>query len=76
MRGDLDWIVMKALEKDRTRRYESAGGMARDIKRHLDGDPVEAGPPSAFYRMSTFCASTGWRWEQRSPLSRLWCSPS
>jgi eukaryotic-like serine/threonine-protein kinase len=54
MRGDLDWIVMKALEKDRTRRYESAGAMARDIKRHLDGDPVEAGPPSPYYRMSTF----------------------
>ena len=47
MRGDLDWIVMKALEKDRTRRYDSAGGLARDIERHLDGDPVEAGPPSA-----------------------------
>ena len=54
MRGDLDWIVMKALEKDRTRRYDSAGGMARDIQRHLDGDPVEAGPPSPFYRMSTY----------------------
>ena len=44
MRGDLDWIVMKALEKDRTRRYESASGFARDIERHLEGDPVEAGP--------------------------------
>ena len=54
VRGDLDWIVMKAIEKDRTRRYESAGGLARDIQRHLDGDPVEAGPPSPFYRMSTF----------------------
>ena len=40
--------------KDRTRRYESASGMARDIKRHLDGDPVEAGPPSALYRLHTF----------------------
>ncbi len=54
VRGELDWIVMKALEKDRTRRYESASGMARDIKRHLDGDPVEAGPPSALYRLNTF----------------------
>ena len=54
MRGDLDWIVMKALEKDRTRRYESAGGMARDVQRHLDGDPVEAGPPSAVYRLGRF----------------------
>ena len=41
MRGDLDWIVMKAIEKDRTRRYESASGFARDIERHLAGDPVE-----------------------------------
>ena len=47
VRGDLDWIVMKALEKDRTRRYESASGFARDIARHLEGDPVEAGPPGA-----------------------------
>ena len=51
LRGDLDWIVMKALEKDRTRRYESASGFARDIERHLQGDPVEAGPPSAMYRL-------------------------
>ena len=51
MRGDLDWIVMKALEKDRTRRYESASGFARDIERHLEGDPVEAGPPSTVYRL-------------------------
>src|SRR6185369_14521136 len=42
VRGDLDWIVMKALEKDRTRRYETANGLARDVRRHLDGDPVEA----------------------------------
>jgi serine/threonine protein kinase/tetratricopeptide (TPR) repeat protein len=51
LRGELDWIVMKALEKDRTRRYETANGLARDIKRYLDGDPVEAGPPSAAYRL-------------------------
>ena len=44
VRGDLDWIVMKALEKDRTRRYETAGGMARDIQRHWRASPVEAGP--------------------------------
>jgi serine/threonine protein kinase/tetratricopeptide (TPR) repeat protein len=54
MRGDLDWIVMKALEKDRTRRYETAGGLARDIRRHLDGDPVDAGPPSATYRLRKY----------------------
>ncbi len=54
MRGDLDWIVMKALEKDRTRRYETASGFARDIQRHLDGDLVEACPPSARYRLGKF----------------------
>jgi serine/threonine protein kinase/tetratricopeptide (TPR) repeat protein len=54
VRGELDWIVMKALEKDRTRRYETADALARDIKRHLDGEPVEAGPPSATYRIAKF----------------------
>jgi serine/threonine protein kinase len=49
VRGDLDWIVMKALEKDRTRRFATANGFARDIRRYLDGDPVEACPPSAAY---------------------------
>jgi serine/threonine protein kinase len=52
--GELDWIVMKALEKDRTRRYETANGFARDIERYLSGDPVEAGPPSATYRLKKF----------------------
>jgi serine/threonine protein kinase/tetratricopeptide (TPR) repeat protein len=56
MRGELDWIVMKALEKDRTRRYESAGTFARDVQRFLDGDPVEACPPSAGYRMRKFAS--------------------
>jgi eukaryotic-like serine/threonine-protein kinase len=51
VRGELDWIVMKALEKDRARRYETASGLARDIERHLAGDPVEAGPPTRFYRL-------------------------
>src|SRR5262249_8984591 len=50
LRGELDWIVMKALEKDRTRRYETAIGMARDIERYLHDEPVEACPPSATYR--------------------------
>jgi serine/threonine protein kinase len=54
VRGELDWIVMKALEKDRTRRYETANGLARDIQRYLAGDPVEAGPPSATYRLGKF----------------------
>ena len=50
LRGDLDWIVMKALEKDRTRRYETASGLAADIRRHLSHEPVAARPPSAAYR--------------------------
>ncbi len=54
VRGDLDWIVMKSLEKDRTRRYETANGFARDVQRYLDGDPVEACPPSALYKMRKF----------------------
>ena len=54
MRGELDWIVMKALEKDRTRRYETASAFARDVQRYLDGDVVEACPPSAAYRLRKF----------------------
>ena len=54
VRGDLDWVVMKALEKDRARRYDSASGFARDVQRYLDGDPVEAGPPSRAYRLRKF----------------------
>jgi eukaryotic-like serine/threonine-protein kinase len=50
IRGDLDWIVMKALEKDRTRRFESASGLALDVRRFLKNEPVEARPPSGFYR--------------------------
>jgi serine/threonine protein kinase/WD40 repeat protein len=49
--GDLDWIVMKCLEKDRTRRYETATGLARDIERHLANEPVVARPPSLGYRL-------------------------
>src|SRR5262249_29185384 len=51
VRGELDWIVMKALEKDCARRYETAGGFARDIERFLNEEPVEAGPPSTAYRL-------------------------
>jgi serine/threonine protein kinase len=50
LRGDLDWIVMKALEKDRSRRYETANGFAMDIQRHLNNEPVIARPPSRLYR--------------------------
>jgi eukaryotic-like serine/threonine-protein kinase len=49
VRGDLDWIVMKCLEKDRTRRYETANGLAVDIQRHLSNEPVAARPPSTAY---------------------------
>jgi hypothetical protein len=54
LRGDLDWIVMKALEKDRARRYSTAGEFADDIRRHLRNEPVIAGPPSAGYRFQKF----------------------
>ncbi len=50
IRGDLDWIVMRALENDRTRRYETANGLAMDIERHLASEPVRARPPSGLYR--------------------------
>jgi serine/threonine protein kinase len=49
LRGDLDWIVMKCLEKDRSRRYETANGLAADIQRHLNDEPVVARPPSRLY---------------------------
>jgi serine/threonine protein kinase len=51
LRGDLDWIVMKALEKDRKRRYETANGLAMDIQRYLGNEPVVARPPSRLYRL-------------------------
>jgi serine/threonine protein kinase/tetratricopeptide (TPR) repeat protein len=51
VRGELDWIVMKALEKDRARRYETASALARDLERYLADEPVEAGPSSAGYRL-------------------------
>jgi serine/threonine protein kinase len=54
VRGELDWIVMKCLEKDRGRRYETADGLARDIERYLHDDPVQACPPSAAYRLRKF----------------------
>jgi len=51
LRGDLDWIVMRALEKDRNRRYETANGMALDVQRYLDNEPIQARPPNRFYRL-------------------------
>lgn len=54
VRGDLDWITMKALSKERTRRYASPSELASDIRRHLDDEPVLAGPPSVSYRVTKF----------------------
>ena len=54
VRGDLDWIVTKAMEKDRTRRYATAKDLADDVERHLSNEPVEAGPPSVTYKFRKF----------------------
>jgi hypothetical protein len=54
LRGDLDWITMKALEKDRSRRYQTASALADDVVRYLNHEPVEASPPSVRYRMTKF----------------------
>jgi WD40 repeat protein len=54
VRGELDWIVMKCLEKDRSRRYETANGLAMDVQRHLADEPVQACPPTAAYRLGKF----------------------
>src|SRR5262249_53764384 len=54
VRGELDWIAMKALEKDRNRRYETANGLAMDVQRYLADEPVLACPPSMSYRFGKF----------------------
>jgi serine/threonine protein kinase len=54
LRGELDWIVMKAIEKDRARRYETANALASDLRRYLDGEPVLAAPPNVIYRLQKF----------------------
>jgi len=56
VRGDLDWITMKALEKDRARRYETAAALATDVERHLNNEAVSAGPPSAIYQLRKLAA--------------------
>jgi hypothetical protein len=56
LRGELDWIAMRALEKDRGRRYPTANALARDVERYLAGEPVEAGPPSTSYKLRKFAA--------------------
>jgi non-specific serine/threonine protein kinase/serine/threonine-protein kinase len=54
LRGDLDWVTMRALEKDRTRRYQTVNALAAEVRRYLNHEPVAAGPPSAFYRAKKF----------------------
>ena len=54
VRGELDWIVMRAMEKDRARRYETASALAADVQRYLADEPVSAGPPSRIYRVRKF----------------------
>ncbi len=61
LRGELDWIILKALEKDRERRYASAHELARDIQRYLAGEPVQAVPPSRWYRFSKFIRRYRWQ---------------
>jgi serine/threonine protein kinase len=65
IRGELDWVVMKALAKDRNRRYETAAALARDVERHLTGDAVEARPPTLAYRLRK------WARKNRAPLAAL-----
>lgn len=54
LRGELDWIVMKAMAKDRNRRYQSAGGLGEDLERYLAGEPIQAAPPSRVYAIKKF----------------------
>ncbi len=54
LRGDLDWVTMRALEKDRTRRYQTANALAADVRHHLSNEPVSAGPPGTIYRAGKF----------------------
>ncbi len=63
LKGELDWIVMKALEKDRERRYETIGALAADLKRYLSDEPVQAGPPSRLYRIRKLA------WRNRGALT-------
>ncbi len=69
LRGDLDWIVMKAIEKDRTRRYETAAELAADLERHLAHEPVLAGPPTLRYRLGKFLRRHRWQMAAASLLA-------
>jgi len=61
LRGELDWIVMKSIEKNRSRRYETANGFAEDLTRYLAGEVVSARPPSVFYRVRKFVQRNKWQ---------------
>jgi serine/threonine protein kinase len=63
LRGELDWVVMRCLEKDRSRRYDAASALARDVERYLKDEPVEARPPSTWYRLRKAT------WRHRTALS-------
>jgi serine/threonine-protein kinase len=77
VRGELDWIVMKALEKDRTRRYETANDFADDVIRHLNNQPVEAGPRPGCITSGSSCDGTGAGSRRRDcSASSGWRSPS
>ena len=87
LRDDLDWIVLRALERDRSRRYQSASELAADIDRHLRHEPVSAGPPSALYRIrklarrhrtaAVACAATAFALLSGAIVSGvLYCGPS
>lgn len=56
LQGELDWVILKCLEKDRRRRYDSAAELAKDLQRFLDGEPVEAAAPSVWYKLKKFAA--------------------
>ncbi len=60
LKSELDWVVMKSLEKDRTRRYESASAIVNDLQRYLRDEPVEACPPSAIYQARKFIRRHRW----------------
>ncbi len=74
LRGDLDWIVMKALDKDRNRRYETANGFAMDVQRYLAEEPVLAGPPTAVLSPAEVPAaeSASRCWQRACCCSRCW----
>jgi WD40 repeat protein len=68
LKGDLDWIVMKCLEKNRTRRYDTANSLAADLKRHLNSEPVEARPPSRLYEFQKWVRRHKWAFAAAAAL--------